>query len=860
MAIGQGNNIEKDLGKRVSLPHTRVRVPDKQTCKKKLISKMPGAEWVAFANHNGGTGKTTPRLRSACYLAKDGNKVLVVDLISQHKQADDKLWESEERFHSLVETTPDLVWQIDKGNKYTYASPRIADILGYEPQEVIGKTPFDLMPPEEARRVATELQLIMDSHKHFDKVENINLHKDGRLVVLESSGGPIFYVDGQFRGYQGIDHDITGRKKAEKRIYTSEAQYRRLFEAAQDGILILDADKGKIIDVNPFIINRLGYTKDELLGKKLWEIGPFKNIEAAKAAFKELIGKDYVRYEHLPLEKKDGQLVQVEFISNSYFVDQVKVIQCNIRDITERKQMEESLKESEERYRTTLDIMDESYYELDLAGNFTFVNDSVCRLLGYSEEELIGMNYRVFTAKEDINTMYNAFNKVYRTGEPQQRNIYHGVVSKDGELGFRETSAFPIRNKKGEIIGFRGISIDITERKQMEEALRESEEHYRSLVELSPDAIIVASQGKYVFANSAGMNLLGVLSPDQILGKPVMDFIHPDYHEIVAERLGKAIERGITPPTLEERFRRIDGTEIDVEVRAAPLVYQCKPAMQVVVRDISERKQMEKAQHELERMKTEFISNISHELRTPLQSIVGFTKLMLHGKVPDPETQKEFLTIMDNQSEQLCSLIEDLLDIERIESDRFEIKKSRLSISDVIYDAVHGFHSLAGQKSIAITVDIPTALPEIEGDEERLRQVIVNLLSNAIKFSNNDGRITVKAEVKDNEVLVQVTDYGIGISEEAMKHLFERFYQGDGSMTRNVSGSGLGLYISKQIIEAHGGRIRVESKLDKGTTVFFAIPKASEKKRKKLGQILVEHGLITEQQLDGTLRVQESQK
>jgi two-component system phosphate regulon sensor histidine kinase PhoR len=269
---------------------------------------------------------------------------------------------------------------------------------------------------------------------------------------------------------------------------------------------------------------------------------------------------------------------------------------------------------------------------------------------------------------------------------------------------------------------------------------------------------------------------------------------------------------------------------------------------------------MEKTQRELERMKSEFISNISHELRTPLQSIMGFTKLMLQGKVPDPETQKEFLTIMDNQNEHLYSLIESLLDMAHIESGGFEIRKAPMSIRDLIQDVVHEFYSLANGKNVVITEDITAALPEIEADWKRLRQVMVNLLGNAIKFSKDGGKITVKAEVKDNEVLVQVTDNGIGISEEVMKHLFERFYQGDGSMTRSVGGSGLGLSISKQIIEAHGGRVWAESKPGKETTVFFTIPRNSEEKRKRIGEILLEDGLITEQDLAKALMKQESQK
>jgi PAS domain S-box-containing protein len=356
------------------------------------------------------------------------------------------------------------------------------------------------------------------------------------------------------------------------------------------------------------------------------------------------------------------------------------------------------------------------------------------------------------------------------------------------------------------------------------------------------------------------VKLLGASSDDQIIGRSVMDVIHPDYRETVAQRMIESMGKGKAPPVVEEKFLRLDGTEIDVEVRAAPLVYQGKPAMQVVVRDITERRKAEEARYELAQLKAEFFSNVSHELRTPLQSIMGFTKLMLQGKVPDHETQMEFLTIIDKQGEHLVNLIEGLIDVSRVASGRFEIRRQRLSIEKIIDDALQSAYSVANEKGIIINRYIPEALPRMNVDGERLGQVMVNLLSNAVKFSNGGSKINVRAGVKDDKLLVRVTDHGIGIAQEAMPHLFERFYQVDGSTTRTISGTGLGLYISKQIVEAHGGNIWVESKLGKGSTFCFTIPKRLTKKQKRIGEILVEDGLITNRDLERALRKQRGQK
>ncbi|MDP2932033.1 MAG: ATP-binding protein [Chloroflexota bacterium] len=228
------------------------------------------------------------------------------------------------------------------------------------------------------------------------------------------------------------------------------------------------------------------------------------------------------------------------------------------------------------------------------------------------------------------------------------------------------------------------------------------------------------------------------------------------------------------------------------------------------------------ALRKVDRMQSQQMSNTLHELRTPLHAIIGFTGLVLGGKVADPDTQKEFLTIIMKQSEHLRDLVDELVDVSIIESDRFEIRKERVSIKGLIQGAVRELSVMTGQKNIAISEDIPVTLPEIEVDGKRLRQVMFNLLDNAIKFSNHGGHINVKAGVQNGKLLIQVSDQGVGIAEEDITAIFERFYRAPDS-TR-TGGLGLGLYISKQIVEAHGGHIWAESIEGKGSTLSFTLP------------------------------------
>lgn len=223
------------------------------------------------------------------------------------------------------------------------------------------------------------------------------------------------------------------------------------------------------------------------------------------------------------------------------------------------------------------------------------------------------------------------------------------------------------------------------------------------------------------------------------------------------------------------------------------IAYETKPLDIVrflaLVRHVMERKKAEEARRELDRMKSEFIATVSHELRTPLQSIMGFTKLMVQDKAPDLITQTRFLNTIDKESERLAGLIGDLLDISRLESGKFVLKRQRLSLQDTIRSAIYELCNIIKEKAILIVDNIPEGLPEIEADESRIKEVMLNLVGNAIKFSGEGGKITVNAQATHNEILVQIIDQGIGIPAEALPHLFQRFYQIDGSNTRSKGGA-----------------------------------------------------------------------
>ncbi|MDP1690005.1 MAG: PAS domain S-box protein, partial [bacterium] len=279
-------------------------------------------------------------------------------------------------------------------------------------------------------------------------------------------------------------------ERAQETLAESEERYRRLFEAAKDGILILDAGTGEIVDVNPFLIELLGYSHTEFLGKQLWKIGLFKDIVANKSAFLKLQEQRYVRYENLPLETKDGRSIWVEFVSNVYEAGDTQVVQCNIRNITERKRAEEMLKESEERFQNAFEYAAIGKALVAPNGRWIRVNRALVEMLGYSREELLTMTFQDITHPDDLETDL-VYVRQMLAGEIQTYQMEKRYLHKQGRVVCALLSVSLVRGKENEPLHFISQIQDITERRQAVEALQKSEEQYRALAEGSPDMIFV---------------------------------------------------------------------------------------------------------------------------------------------------------------------------------------------------------------------------------------------------------------------------------------------------------------------------------------------------------------------------------
>ncbi len=376
----------------------------------------------------------------------------------------------------------------------------------------------------------------------------------------------------------------------EPALNESELRYRRLFEAAQDGILILNAKTGAITDVNPYLIDMLGYSRDEFVDKKLWKVGAFKDIKASKEAFEALQKDQYIRYEDLPLKAKDGHLVQVEFVSNVYSVNSHKVIQCSIRDITSRKRIEEALQQSEARYRGAMDAAGLVPYVIDYkTKQFTYIGNNIFKLTGYGEEEFtpailkeIVQERNAWQLGNDGLNIEEAQGKFLAGAVEQWRNDLR-IRARTGEERWINDTSIPLRDENGNVTGAIGIFQDITERER-------SEEKIKTILRTAMDGFyMVDMEGRILEANDSYCSMIGY-SREELLTMSVKDIEAVETEEVTRKHIQRIIENG--SDRFETKHRRKDGSDFTIEASVKYLKDETRKLV-VFMHDITGRKQAE---------------------------------------------------------------------------------------------------------------------------------------------------------------------------------------------------------------------------------------------------------------------------
>lgn len=402
------------------------------------------------------------------------------------------------------------------------------------------------------------------------------------------------------------------------------------------------------------------------------------------------------------------------------------------------------------------------------------------------------------------------------------------VIICDGEhAGFDQAEARLLSELSEEIAYGLWSLRERRARRKAERALQESESRYRRLVELSPDAVLAVQDGRIAFVNRRGLSLLGADTADQVVGIAPGDLLAPEAgFEGAGEGLDDVLREGLPEGalglggedrivTVEARLGRLDGTSTQVELEGAPLALEGKPAALLIMRDITERKQVDA-------LKEDFLSMVSHELRTPINAIMGYAALLGRTDAAShPNAHSRALERIPERASYMARLVDDLLEVIRIQSGELRLAKSPADLEQIsrrcARDVVHdGRHS--------IKVQAEQGLPLVECDAARLTFAISNLLTNAVKFSPGGGRILVRVGGGPGVATISVSDEGVGIAKRDLLRIFDRFTQTDMSASRRFGGFGLGLHIVKRIVEAHGGTVSVVSEVGKGSTFTVSLP------------------------------------
>jgi PAS domain S-box-containing protein len=751
---------------------------------------------------------------------------------------------AEERFRALVETTADWVWEVDRGLRYTYCSPKVKEMLGYEPGELIGTSPLALMPAEEARRLEPVIRELQSSGRPMQHLENQALAKDGRLVHLETSAEAFFDENGNLRGYRGIDRDISGRLQAEGALRESETLFRTLVESSPAGIFMVD-DAFAFRYVNDETSRILGYARQELEGMDFRSVLDEDSRELVAERYRRRQQGEVVvsRYE-VGIRRKDGTRRRLEMVATAVNgADGRMRTMGQILDITERLRTEEALRQAHAVVLRSPVVL--FRWQAAPGWPVELVSENVIRF-GYTPEELLNgtVQYTAMVHPEDVERVAREVAQHAASGRSSFQQEYR-LLTRSGEVRWVDDRMVVERNAEGQVSHFQGILMDITERKLLERETEERRAFLESILAAAPDAIVTADDRHAIREWNPGAQRLFGYSRQEAIGRQIDELVTGGDERIAAEaaRWTRSLDQGQSIPLIETTRYRQDGRPIDVLVSVAPILAGTQRVGVVAIyTDIGEQKRAEKEilrlnadlelrvqqrTAELQAVNKEleaFAHSVSHDLRAPLRAMEGFSRALQEdcGNLLDA-TGSRYVNHIRGASKRMGELIDGLLSLSRIT--RSEIRLQRVDLSALGREIAEALARRDDTRRVEFRI-----ADGLEGqcDQRLMRAALENLLENAWKFTagRERARIEFGRESSGGEPAFFVRDNGAGFDMAYAAKLFQPFQRLH--REEEFPGIGLGLANVQRIVRRHGGRVWAEGRIDGGAAFWFTLAAAGE--------------------------------
>jgi PAS domain S-box-containing protein len=761
------------------------------------------------------------------------------------------LWRSSRRHRrrsatelgALFEEAPVAYQEIDRDGIVRRVNRAACTLLGYPLSEMTGKAVWEFVLPERREAARAEVMGALSGHGEPPNAgERQVIAGDGSILSLRIYVKPIRdEATRQIVGLRAALLDITDFRKAERALEQSQDSYRNLFENSPIGVYRTTPD-GRILMANSSLVRLLGYDSFEELAARDLEregVGPYSY---SRGEIKERLEREGEVLGHeARWTTRDGRLVFIRESARAVKGPDGGVLyyEGTVEDVTERRRAEASLAEANSKIEAVIRQSPLAVVTVDLEGKVRTWNPAAERLLGWTEAEVVG---RLFPVIPDPQR---------RMAEISRGDLLQGEerpgLRKDGSTVAVSVWNALLRNPAGDVRGVVSMIADNSESKRALAKLGESERRYSDLFENATDIILsIDLQGNFTSVNKTSAQLSGY-TRDELLSMNIEAVLTADSLGRVRKMIAGMLA-GVSAGRHRLTVLSKNGRQIEIEALSQFTLENGRPCgIQTIARDVTERNQweqrLERYAQELSRKnadlsgalaeakqateaKSRFLANMSHEIRTPMNGVLGMTNLLLDTEL-NPE-QRSYAAAVKQSGEALLVLINEILDLSRIEAGKLELHPAPFDLPSLVAWIAAMLEVQARPKGVEFRCTIADGVPRtLCGDQMRLRQILDNLAANAVKFTEH-GHVEVHVGLESETagkatLLCTVEDTGIGMSPDQIPRLFQSFSQADSSTTKRFGGAGLGLAISKQLVEMMGGRIACESEPGKGSRFWFTV-------------------------------------